>query len=425
MHELQFGRGDRITQPSLLMKFPKHLRFVVLFLAGAAWLWHGETQRRELEAGISRLRTQLDRPVPPPDPQSRPARRSAIERQSPDWQAVATELRGGQSIGGLVATNARLRELIEAMSVAELVAALDEIAAADLGKGDRDALELELAAALLMKDPELGFTRFAVRERSDWSFFLGEQMESWVTRDDDAALAWLQRHAASGGHIFSQMISDPFFALLRTAPETSASVLATLPPDRRLESLRSLAMRRLRDGGQQEWAMIVRGNLPPEDRLKAIAWPLGNWSDGDGSPMQLDEIDAYLGRIGASDEERNACVMMVAEEPNSWGGGHETPDEGREALQRMRSWVEGRAPELLEPATIRAVEALAGSFKFAEASVLALEFHEQTGNDAYLTGVLEHVDDLSEAETVRELVGRLSDPHLQAKYRKEFPRKLK
>jgi hypothetical protein len=276
----------------------------------------------------------------------------------------------------------------------------------------------------MAKDPEQGFARFTVRERSERSFFLGSQFQAWVTRDDAAALAWLQRHAADGGHVFNRMISDPFFAMLRTMPETSAAVFAILPPEKRLESLRSLEMRSIREGGQPEWAEIIRKHLPPEDRLKAIAWPLYNWSDGDGSPMRLDEVDAYLGRIGASNEERNACLMAVAGDPHSWKAGSRDPAEGREALEKMRSWVEGHVPEMLEPATIRAVEALAGNWKFAEASTLALEFHEQTGNDAYLTGVLEHVDDRSEPATVRELVGQLSDPDLQAKYREQLKRKL-
>lgn len=406
------------------MTVSPRLLFVMLLLAGTGWLWHGETQRRELTAGISRLRTQLERPGAPENSRSRPERRSAIERKSVNWQAVAKELRNGKSIGGLLTTDARLREIIAGMSVAELVAALDELATADLGKRDRDELERQLAAILMAKDPEQGFSRFTVRERSDWSFFLGSEFQAWVTRDDAAALAWLQRHAAGGGHVFNRMISDPFFAMLRTKPETSAAVFAILPPERRLESLRSLEMRSIREGGQAEWAKIIRENLPPEDRLKAIAWPLGNWSDGDGSPMRLDEVDAYLGRIGASDEERNACVMAVAADPPSWKSQRSDPATGRDALEKMRSWVEGHAPEMLEPATVRAVEALAGNWKFAEASTLALEFHEQTGNDAYLTGVLEHVNDLSEPATVRELVGRLSDPDLQAKYREELKRKL-
>lgn len=407
------------------MKPPKFILLVVLVLAGAGWLGRGEMQRRELTAGISQLRSQLDRPASDRDPRRQPARRSAIERDPVDWQSVAMELRGGKSVGGLLVTNARLLDRIDRMSVAELVAALDQIAASDLAKGYRDALEQRLATALITKDPEQGFTRFSVPNQSDWSFLLGGLFEDWVTRDKEASLAWLQKHAAGGGHIFDRMISDPFFSLLSTQPETSAAVLATLPQDKRLESLRSLQVRELREGGQQEWATIVRENLAPEDGLKAIAWPLMNWSDGDGSPMRLDEVDAYLGRIGASDEERNACVMMVAEQPHSWTTGRRTPEAGRESLEQMRAWVEGHAPEMLEPATARAMEALARSGKFDDTSTLALEFHEQSGNDAYLTGVLDQVDDNSSAEIVREMVGRLTDPDLQAKYREELQNKLK
>jgi hypothetical protein len=407
------------------MKPPKFILLAAMVLAGAGWLWHGETERQNLKTRISRLRAQLDRPAPDHDPRPRQAWRSALERKPVDWQAVAKELRGGKPIGGLLVMNARLLELIDAMSVAELVAALDEVAAADLEKGDREALEQRLAAVLITKDPEQGFTRFTVRERSDWSFFLGYHFDQWVTRDKEASLAWLQKHAAGGGHIFDRMISDPFFGHLDTQPETSAALLTTLPPEKRLESLRSLAVASLKEGGQQEWAKLLRVNLPPEDRLDAITWPLMNWSDGDGAPMRLDEVDAYLGRINASEEERNACIMTVAADPHSWKSERRDPVEGRDALEQMRSWVEGHAPEMLEAATIRAVGSLAHNSSFDEASALALEFHEKSRNDAYLTGVLDQVDDLSDGEAVREMVQRLADPDLQAKYREELQNKLK
>lgn len=426
MHESRPGRSNGLSRRTTApMKAPKFILLAVLVLAGGGWLWHGEGERHALQTRISRLRAQLDRPPSDHDPRPRPPRRSAIERDPVDWQAVAQELRGGKLIGGLLATNARLLDHIDRMSVAELLAALDQVAAADLGKGDRDPLEQRLAAALMKKDPEQGFTRFAVKDRSDWSFFVGELFHEWVTRDSKSSLAWLQKHAAGGGHIFDQMISNPFFGLLDTRPEISAAVLTTLPPEKRLESLRSLSVASLKEGGQQEWAKVARQHLPPEARLEAITWPLMNWSDGDGSPMRLDEVDAYLGLIGAGDEERNACIMTVAGQPRSWTTGPRDLEAERESLEQMRAWVEGHAPEMLEPATIRAVGSLARNPGFDEASTLAFKFHEQAGNDAYLTGVLDQVDDDSSAGIVREMVGRLKSPELQARYREELQNKLK
>jgi hypothetical protein len=393
-----------------------------LILVGIGWLWHRQSEHAALDAEIVRLQMLLARPerAAPEGKPVRPRQGSAIESQPRDWQAVAVELRNGTAIaGGLLSTNAHLLSLIDAMTVEELLAALDEIATADLGEADRDLIERRLATALIKKDPELGFSRFAVREKSAWDFFLGDEFNQWVTRDDAAALAWLRGHTAEDGYVPAPMIHVPFFELLTTAPQTATAILECCPPSGRLEALRSLAVGRIKTSGQKEWAEIIRTSLPIEDQLKAITWPMMNWSDGDGSPMLLGEVDGYLDRIEASDEERKACAMTLATQLRSW-----TDENGIPGIDRLRDWVIERSPELLEPVTLAALSNMAQYQHFEQASELALGFHDESGNDAYLTNVLDQVNDLSAPATVQTLVARLSDEALRKKYRELLPRKF-
>ena len=396
----------------------RRVLMILAVAAGIAWLWHQEGERRQLVEQIDGLRSRLvdrerlerQRPDPRPEP------RSGLEREPVDWEAIASQLKAnGWIAGGLLNNDARLLAAIEAMSESELLAMLDQIAAADLSKSEREVLERAFAEALVKKAPGIAFSRFSVSERHDWNFFLDRLYLKWVQEDATAALSWLRLHTSRGGYVHRRMISVPFFDQLPTDPRISAELLSCLPPESRLGSLSSLEVRVLRDKGQADWAQIVREILPEKDRSEAIAWPLGNWSDGDGSPMSLDQVDAYLECIRASDQERNACVMTVAETTRSWGILSDREVGPGEALERMRSWVAERAPQLLEPATLKALDAL-GREAFGIASEWSLKFHGGGGNDAYLTAVLEHMTGESDAATVRTMIERLSDPVLRAKY---------
>ncbi len=400
---------------------------LLLLLAAAGFLWKQTSERRDIAGEVQRLRSLLvaaDSKALPTN-SDRPQRKTSLDKDPRDWAAIADELKSGVGVGGLLQTNARLRAAIEGMSVEELLAAMEELKDAGLKKTDRELLEEELAKAILLQSPELGFTRFADRGKGDWSFFLGDEFSQWIERDQAAAVGWLQRHTASGGFVSEQMIQQPFFDLLRSEPGTSAAILASQPPEARLKSLGSLAIHELKNSGQEEWAQIVRSQLPAKDVPEAVAWPVMRWSDGDGSPMLLDEVDAYMKRVGVTDEERKACVLAVAQDSAGWGLSTEEDAENFRSLARMRDWVARQDPELLEPATLVALGEIARGEGFDQAGGLALQFHKDTGNDAYLTAVLATADDNSKTELLSELIGRLSDPALQEKYREEQQHRLK
>jgi hypothetical protein len=279
--------------------------------------------------------------------------------------------------------------------------------------------------AILLQAPEMGFSRFAVEGKPNWDWFLGEQFSKWVARDKVAAVDWLRQHTGSGGYVAGEMIRDPFFKFLRSDPDTAAAILATRPPESRLEVLRSLAMNELKKSGQEEWAKIMRSQLPAAKVAEAISWPLGNWSDGDGRPMTLAEVDAYMERIQVTAEERKACIMKVAKQTRTWELSAVEGEGEINDFDRMRSWVQRQDPEMLEPATLAGLTEMARYENFDQAGGLALQFHDKRANDAYLTAVLEVADDRSDPALLRNLIDRLSDPVLREQHREEQAHRLK
>ena len=388
--------------------------------AGVAWLWYQEAGRRQLAAEVDGLKARFSAPGQsgkrPQD--NRPGPRTGLEGDTVDWVALASKLKAGGSIaGGLLNENARLLAALDEKAVDELLAMLDQIAAADLSSLDRDVLERALVSALVKKAPGAALSRFSVPGKLNWDFYLGGIYSQWAKEDSAEAVSWLRKHVAAGGYFYPEMVSTPFFDLLESAPQTSSEVLASVPPEARLESLRCLSVGRLHSGGQKEWAEIVRSVIPESDRAEAISWPIDSWSDGDGVPMRLDQAAAYLETIGASEPEREACIMKVAGSASSWVTKKGEEGVGLEGFDRMREWVSERAPGMLEAATLRALEELATQGDFRAASERALEFHKVSGNDAYLCRVLDQTNDLADAADVRVMIERLSDPALQAKYR--------
>lgn len=150
---------------------------ILALSAGSVWLWHQKAGRRQLVAEVDGLRSKL---VTRDEPgrrlqDGRPEALTGLERQPIDWQAIAAKFKkSGEIAGGLLNKNARLLAAIEAKSVGELLAMLDQIAAADLSERERDVLDRAFAAILAKKAPGVALSRFSVPGRSDWSFLLSD-----------------------------------------------------------------------------------------------------------------------------------------------------------------------------------------------------------------------------------------------------------
>ena len=397
---------------------------LVVLLAVGAWLAGQFQSIAELEHQNARLQKNLadaERPAAVSNPPA--AIKTALDRSPIDWAEVARLLYQGQSEqDGLLQSTARLTVQLRAMSRDELVTALDEIAAATIPQDHRELLERFLCEDLVgpKGGPRLVLDRFTRRmSEGTWPWTLAVYFKDWIDKDPDEAIAWLRQRSAEMGNP-DQLVSLSFYPRLASDPATASRILTALPESKRLEALRTLEAGSLADPNRQvAWAGICRTDLPAKDRMEAIVWPAGNWSDGDGSRMSMADVAAYMDRIQATPAEREACVLNAAAELAE----HGTFDDNdslapTEKIEALRAWVRAQAPQSLDRATGKGLASLGrgGGEFYAEAAKLALSYHDASPHDELLIPLLENDLGDEHKATARALAERLSNAALRRRF---------
>ncbi len=409
------------------MKSASYILPVVALVAGGIWIAGQRHSIAGLERQNALLRNQITDGCGVVSDQPRRPLTTALDRKPVDWEEVAARL--GEGVQGYLSTTHRLEERLLAMSVDELIAALDEIAKAELSGPVRDRLERKLARLLMMKDPELGLTRFLHRHNDgDWSWLLGRQFTQWAEKSPDEAADWfiqgiaagLFDHKGIGGgiHLPHEMIAGPVYTLLLSAPGAAGRILSALPGDQRLDSLASLRMNEVKANpeSQAAWAQLARKYLSDGDHLQAIAWPTSNWSDGDGAPMKLDEVTAYMKRIAATPEEIAACIMEVAERRSldPWNSSG-TPDGD---IETLRAWVSAHSPDLVDAATVKAIAHMEAPYP--DLAETAFRYHHASGNDDFLIALLERDDAMANKGLAQSIAAALADETRRGEFLEKF-----
>lgn len=339
---------------------------------------------------------------------SRSATPTALDRVPVDWTEIARLLRENESFRWFK-PHPWLDTRISSLSADELQAALGQVASARLAEEDRSLVQLHLGGALAGISPRLALDQLLPhfgKDRLHWK--LGDFFNQWMARNPDEAIDWLARNAHRIGDLSFGFIETVLHPLLASSPETAGRLIEAIPVERRLESLRSLENDELSPAQQAAWARVTRQHLPEAEALKAITWPILNWSDGDGAPMPLPEVTAYLESIDASPPERKACIIAAAQEfPDL----HQDPSAT--ALDRLRVWVRDLDPSLVPQATGAALAA-ASPFHEAEISQLALDLHAGDRDDAILLPLIEAFD--GRPELSRKIARNLIDDTLRQKF---------
>lgn len=426
----------RIAQCGSLMLAVSHMKItsiagpLLILLALGAWIVSQRHSISTLEQENTRLQQGLaSSTVGRSTTADRGAPKTALDRKSIDWQEVAQQIRSAQGGYGYLRTTRRLDEGFRTMGFEKLLAALDGIETADLSKNDREMLKQKIRSAIFTHHPEAGLTQFIhLYGDQGWNFSLAGGFARWAKQDPDKAVAWFDAHLASesfdsgksddGPFFPTKLVTDAFFNLLGTAPDAAGHLLSTVPGKAQLGALASINMTSLNQETHGAWADLTRKHLSASDQLKAIAWPLGNWSDGDGSTMDLAEVSGYLDRIEASGEEFQACIMKAAEQVSTWKtSGREARPAG-EDLDALRDWVGERMPELVDPATAKALAALGAPY--SELADLAFRYHKTSGNDEVLISLLERRDAQKNKELARSVAQKLSDETKRNEYLEKF-----
>jgi hypothetical protein len=373
----------------------------------------------------------------PDSPRDKPASPAKVakDKEPIDWKKVAAQFDEMRQVGGMadMRTMMRFQQRLQAMSKEELVAAFDEIAALDLPRQSREALEQMLLDPLARKDPEFALTKFVDRLQDPGGIFnwtLANAMQQWAKNDPSAAIAWFDRQIAAGkfesksldGRSQSRIQFEGLIinTLLGADPEAAGSRLASLPEDQRDDALSQLTQQ-LKEEDQLAFAKLVREQLSEKDQARTLARQASRLVGKDG----YSSVTAYLDRIQATPAERVACVERAAESKIQSISFQKRVT--REDLDAMREWVSAQAPERTGAVTGKALAVAARNgqtIEFSEAAALAVQYHDASGNDEVLSSFLNEWPTRQNEENKaqsRALAEKISD----GKRREEILKKLK
>jgi RNA polymerase sigma factor (sigma-70 family) len=405
-HSLHASPAPAWLASSLTKPTPAYVPTFIL-LAGGLFLASQFHAIASLESAQARLHRAVHA-TPQQAANANSATPTALDRVPVDWLEIARLLRENESFQWFK-PHPWLDIRVSSLSADELQAALGQIAGARLPTDDRSLLQLHLGDALAEISPRLALDQLLPHfgeDRLHWK--LGDFFNQWMARNPDEAIDWLARNAHRIGDLSFGFIETVLHPLLTSSPETAGRLIGAIPVERRLESMRSLENDELSPAQQTAWARVTRQHLPEAEALKAITWPILNWSDGDGAPMPLPDVTAYLESIDASPPERKACIIAASQEfPDLRSNPSAT------ALDPLREWVREVEPSLVPQATGAALAA-AASFRETEINQLALDFHARDRDDAILLPLIEAFDD--QPDLARQLAPHLIDDTLRQKF---------
>ena len=395
---------------------------IVLLVAG---VWTGTKYQSiaTLEAGNASLRANIV--LAQQTRQSSMTVKTQSDADSINWQKLATEPDNGPE-------KTRLMKRLEMMNREELIAMLDQLATFDCPKGRKTVLEAAVIMPLMRLDPEWVLSHYAARLH-ETGLHLDKALANWAEKDMAAATAWLDSQIAAGrldGKSLDESRGDgprgrfesALIALLIDSDASAAGRrLGALPVAQResmISSLTNMMCNRvlqipLAEGNHLAFANLVRSQMPAERQTGTLANCLSYSWGVDEFP----KFNAYMDVIQATPEERVSCaehfsgnyIRMLSNKRKV------TLDD----LGKLRGRFAEISPDGVETMTAgslaKAMNGSHASMGFPQASALAVELMESTGNDEVLAGFLEIAAfDEPNKQLGRELATKVRDEQRRA-----------
>lgn len=348
-------------------------------------------------------------------------------RATDDWKRISERLLAMQSSDGIsdLREALEIQQKISNMSRDEIIAALDEISGLDLKPEARALLEESLVGPLVEMDPEYALKTYASRIPKDddgigWQ--LSSALETWARKDASSASAWFDQQIAAG--LFESKTLDgrsqtriEFEAamtgvLLPKDPQQAGRRIAELPEDQRREALEQIDFTGLSPSAQAAYASLVRQLVPEDERAGSFSHVVSQLVPEGG----YEKVAGFLDRIRATPDERAVSATEAANARIGEISGNRVIT--RDDVDAMRTWLEQQAPGTADAVTGEALANAAqegGEFGFEDASKLALEYHESTGNDEVLVAFLESYAARSNLDEALPLAEKIKDPNLREK----------
>jgi hypothetical protein len=162
---------------------------------------------------------------------------------------------------------------------------------------------------------------------------------------------------------------------------------------------------------------MVRDQVPAKEQAETLAQQASRLVGDEGYA----KVTGFMDRIAATPAERVACVEQAAE--SRIRSISYQKKVTREDLDTLREWAKTQAPDSTDRVTGKAlVTSIQGGGKmdFAEASELAVHYHEASGNDDVLASFLDGHAARSNKDQARVLAGKITDAERREEILKEF-----
>jgi RNA polymerase sigma factor (sigma-70 family) len=413
-----FSLSAIITTIAALMKSSSLIPPVVALIVAGAWTGTKYHSLSATEARNARLQDEIAA--------ARPAKTTAPLKLTKDdgpidWQKLATEDDNGSEMQ-------RFQKRLKSMTREEMIAALDQIAALEVSKKRRGALEATVVSPLVRIDPESVLNLFTDRLRDDPNqqrLPLLAAFEIWAGREPGKATAWFDKQIAAGafdgraldrnrGSGVRYSFEGALLKVLLAFDSASAGRrLGAIPENERMEVMNcfsGLLRNQPLEERQHlaEFANLVRTQLPAGQQVAVLFRGAPHSRVLEDYPV----FSTYLEKIEATPGERISCTEKFAGDKINWISQHRKVN--RQDVDAVRGWFREISPESLDACTGRALtEAMSNrvtSMRLAQASEIAVELLEAEGAAEVLATLLETTKlDKPEVKLALELTRRIPD----------------
>ena len=348
-------------------------------------------------------------------------RRDKGEAGGIDWKALGESIADAQT-GGMpdMRSMMKVQQQILAMDGPELAAALDEIAALEVGDEVREALEGMLIGMLAQKEPELVLDRFFDRihdPSGGMSWQLAHAFQQWIGKEPLAAREWFDERIAAGefesrsldGKSRSRLQFEAAMisALLGIDPAAAGQRVGALPEEQRGDLFEQGMFLQLKPGSERAYADLVRQHVPADEQAAALSQATSVMIHQGG----YERVSGFLDDIDASPDERSSIASQTARN-HLQNQGHRGGVD-REAVDEMRGWLGSQAPDAVDRITGEALGGVWGG-DIGERVRLVEELHAEGGGDELLVGFLDADPSRQDPDAARRLAGMIVDEERRA-----------
>lgn len=337
------------------------------------------------------------------------------EEETFDWNELLAkppylDPREGQAFG----------QRVRAMTLEQIIAKLDEIAALDLPEESRNKLTSMFVGGLTTKDPKATLDRFYKKPGRGFGFGPADQhlkyaLAAWAGKDPAAAAAWLDSKVANG-----DLVSTSLEGIHSVRVEFEREMIRSLTV-----SDSAAAEKRLVTMTEGEAARVLERLLSEKDQRKADPLALAKMArdtlpekraqeviSGEASSRAYegrDEVLAYLATVQATPGERHLAIDNAAQAlVYQLGKSGAVTSEG---IAELRGWVQanqsGSTGHILGNAIAQAM--VSDTLDSEQASALLLAEFGKAPDDDLIIGFLSDKDRYP-AGMGRDLAARISDP---------------